>query len=90
MKLLGQDPSVLSTFWHPILVRKLGVVKLFSKQLYAMERILPEASNKGVIDLMGTRIPARGEKIATVGMFRGCLMDTMFTRNESEYSTIAH
>jgi glycolate oxidase iron-sulfur subunit len=61
------------------LVRKTGAVGLFSKQMEDMERILPEVTGKSVIDHLGTRIPAKGEKIATVGMFRGCLMDSLFT-----------
>ena len=44
-----------------------------------MERILPDASGKGIVEQLGTCIPAKGEKIATVGMFRGCLMDVLFT-----------
>jgi glycolate oxidase iron-sulfur subunit len=79
MKKLGRGLRFYQRSGTQTVIRKLGVVKLFSKHLYAMERILPEGSNQGVIDLMGTRIPARGEKIATVGMFRGCLMDTLFT-----------
>jgi glycolate oxidase iron-sulfur subunit len=79
MKMLGKSLRFYQRSGTQAVIRKLGVVKLFSKHLYAMERILPEASNKGVIDVLGTRIPARGEKIATVGMFRGCLMDTLFT-----------
>jgi glycolate oxidase iron-sulfur subunit len=79
MKRLGKGLRYYQRSGVQSLVRKLGIVKLFSKHMYAMENILPEASNQGVIDLMGTRIPARGEKIATVGMFRGCLMDMLFT-----------
>ena len=44
-----------------------------------METILPDASSKGIVEQLGTRIPAKGDKIATVGMFRGCLMDVLFT-----------
>jgi len=79
MKRLGRTIRFYQRSGVQSIVRKLGIVKLFSKQMHAMENILPEASNQGVIDLMGTRIPARGEKIGTVGMFRGCLMDTIFT-----------
>src|SRR5690606_30983948 len=55
-----------------------GVMKLFPKQLAEMESILPEASSKGVIERLGTYIPAKGEVIGTVAMFKGCIMDVMF------------
>ena len=52
----------------------------YSPSIYRdMEKILPDASSKGIVEQLGTYIPAKGEKIATVGMFRGCLMDVLFT-----------
>ncbi|MFB9755599.1 (Fe-S)-binding protein [Paenibacillus hodogayensis] len=79
MKLLG---TMLRTYQKSGLqkvARGSGIMKLFPKNMRDMEKILPEASGKGVVELFGTRVPAKGQKIATVGMFRGCLMDVMFT-----------
>jgi glycolate oxidase iron-sulfur subunit len=61
------------------LARGAGLMKLFPEHLRDMESILPDASPKGIVQRMGTHHKAKGEKIATVGMFRGCLMDVMFT-----------
>src|SRR5690606_13670390 len=57
------------------LVRGLGLMKLFPESLQQMERILPEASGRGVAEQIGTIHPAQGEEIAKVGLFRGCIMD---------------
>lgn len=79
MKLLGKGLRLYQKTGLQTIVRKTGVVGLFSKQMCAMERILPDASSNGIVEQLGTRIPAKGVKIATVGMFRGCLMDVLFT-----------
>nr|WP_256758200.1 (Fe-S)-binding protein [Cohnella sp. WQ 127256] len=86
MKMLGKGLRFYQRSGLQSVVRKTGAVKLFSKQLSSLERILPKASGKGVVDQLGTRIPAKGKKIATVGMFRGCLMDTLFM--ETNYKTV--
>jgi glycolate oxidase iron-sulfur subunit len=79
MKLLGKGLRLYQITGLQAIVRKTGAVGLFSKHLSAMERILPDASSNGIVEQLGTRIPAKGEKLATVGMFRGCLMDVLFT-----------
>jgi glycolate oxidase iron-sulfur subunit len=79
MKIVGKSMRLYRTSGLQKVFRDKGMIGKFSKQLEDMERILPEVTGTGVIDQLGTRIPARGEKIATVGMFRGCLMDTIFT-----------
>lgn len=79
MKLLGKGLMLYQKTGLQAVVRKTGVVGLFSKHLSEIERILPDASGNGIVEQLGTRIPAKGEKIATVGMFRGCLMDVLFT-----------
>lgn len=56
-----------------------SVLKVLPQHLQDMERVLPEASYQGVIEKIGDYKPAVGERIATVGMFRGCIMDVMFT-----------
>src|SRR5690606_21674464 len=38
------------------------------------------------ISQVGNFIPAQGEKVARVGMFRGCIMDILF--NETNKSTV--
>ncbi|MFC0211149.1 (Fe-S)-binding protein [Paenibacillus chartarius] len=79
MRLLGKGLRLYRQSGLQKAARKLGIVGMFSKHMADMERILPEASGKGVVELLGTRIPAEGEKRGTVGMFRGCLMDVLFT-----------
>lgn len=65
--------SGLQKFAHTV-----GAMKLFPQQLAEMESILPEASSKGVVERLGTYVPAKGEVIGTVAMFKGCIMDVMF------------
>lgn len=60
------------------LVRKLGLIKLFPQHMQEMEAVLPETKASGVSQELGEFIPAKGEKIGTVGMFSGCIMDIMF------------
>jgi glycolate oxidase iron-sulfur subunit len=55
-----------------------GVMKLLPKQVSEIEAILPAASAKGVVERLGTFYPAKGEPIAKVAMFRGCIMDIIF------------
>lgn len=56
-----------------------SVLKLFPDSMRQMEAILPPAASQGVIEQLGSFYPAKGEAIATVGMFRGCIMDILFT-----------
>ncbi|MFC5651823.1 (Fe-S)-binding protein [Paenibacillus solisilvae] len=79
MRLLGKSLELYKKSGVQALVRKTGVVGAFSEHLSSMERILPDASGKGIVERLGSRIAAKGEKIGTVGMFRGCLMDVLFT-----------
>lgn len=60
------------------LVRGAGMLKLFPAHLREMEAVLPEASGKGVLERLGSFYPAKGQPIARVGMFRGCIMDVLF------------
>jgi glycolate oxidase iron-sulfur subunit len=61
------------------LVRRLGIMKLFPAHMRDMEQVLPDASSQGVIQRIGTLYPAKGPKLGRVGLFRGCIMDVMFT-----------
>ncbi|MFC5704026.1 (Fe-S)-binding protein [Cohnella faecalis] len=78
MSLLGKGLRLYQKSGLQAVARKTGAVGVFSKQLSDMERILPEAGGQGVVQRFGTRVAAKGEKLGTVGMFRGCLMDVMF------------
>jgi glycolate oxidase iron-sulfur subunit len=68
------------------LARTTGAMKLLPDHLRTMEAIMPDTSAKGVAERMGPFYPAKGTKIARVGMFRGCLMDMMFT--ETNVNTV--
>lgn len=62
------------------LARNIGMMKLFPKHMRDMEAILPPADARGVRHYTGEHIPAAGSKRrGTVGLFRGCIMDVMFT-----------
>lgn len=58
--------------------RASGAMKLFPPQLRQMERVMPEASARGVVERIGAFHPAKEERVARVGLFRGCIMDMMF------------
>jgi len=78
LKLVGGALALYQKSGLQKLTRATGLLKVLPKHLQEMERVLPEASSKGVIERIGDTHPARGEKIATVGLFRGCIMDVMF------------
>jgi glycolate oxidase iron-sulfur subunit len=87
MKLLGKGLKLYRRTGLRSLIVKSGMMKLFPQHMRQMEAILPDASGQGVIERLGTtRYPAKGEKVATVGMFRGCLMDVLFT--ETNVNTV--
>jgi len=58
--------------------RGTGMMRLFPEHLREMERILPEASSKGVVERIGRLVPAKGAPVARVALFRGCIMDVLF------------
>jgi len=86
MKLLAAGLAFYQKSGLRWVARKAGIMKLFPKHMQEMERILPEASSRGVVEKLGVFYPAKGKKIATVGMFRGCLMDILFT--ETNVNTV--
>ncbi|WP_442951478.1 (Fe-S)-binding protein [Paenibacillus sp. GYB004] len=86
MKLVGKLLRTYQTSGLQKVAHGVGVMKLFPKNMREMEPILPVASGRGVFETFGTRVPAKGEKIGTVGMFRGCLMDVLFT--ETNLNTV--
>nr|WP_256123902.1 (Fe-S)-binding protein [Paenibacillus chitinolyticus] len=79
MKLLGGALGFYQRSGLQKITRGSGIMKLFPDHMREMEQILPESSSRGVIERIGGRHAAVGAKIATVGLFRGCLMDVMFT-----------
>ncbi|MBB6735954.1 (Fe-S)-binding protein [Cohnella sp. CBP 2801] len=79
MRLLGGALKLYQRSGLQTAARKTGVMKLFPEHLRDMERILPDSSGQGVIRRIGDRHPAKGQPIAKVGLFRGCLMDVLFT-----------
>lgn len=80
MRFLGLLLVVYQKSGLRALVRWMRIMKLFPASMREMEQILPDASFKGVAEKLGTVIPAKGAKIATVGLFRGCIMDVLFTK----------
>jgi len=59
--------------------RASGALKLLPSHLRDMERVLPDAADDGVVARIGETYPARGRAAAKVGLFRGCIMDVLFT-----------
>ena len=86
MQMLGRAIALYQRTGLQRLARGSGMLKLFPAHLADMEAILPPASGQGVIERIGVRHPAKGERIATVGLFRGCIMDVMFT--ETNVNTV--
>ncbi|MGC5327661.1 (Fe-S)-binding protein [Brevibacillus sp. SYSU BS000544] len=60
------------------IVRGTGIMKILPKHMAEMEEILPEATNVGLVELLGTHVPAKGKTKVKVGMFHGCIMDVLF------------
>jgi glycolate oxidase iron-sulfur subunit len=85
MQLLGGSLRLYQRSGLSSLARK-SVLKLFPEPMRQMEAILPDASSKGVVKQLGTFYPAKGKAIAKVGMFRGCIMDVLFT--ETNINTV--
>jgi glycolate oxidase iron-sulfur subunit len=79
MRLLGGTLKLYQRTGMRSLVHRTGLMRVFPEHLRDMEAILPAASAQGVIERIGAVHPAKGESIATVALFRGCLMDILFT-----------
>ncbi|MCG7405968.1 (Fe-S)-binding protein [Paenibacillus sp. ACRRX] len=62
------------------IIRKSRLLRWLPPQVQMMERVMPFADNAGVVKRVGgTHVAAKGKKIGTVGLFRGCVMDVVFT-----------
>jgi len=80
MRMLGGALKLYQKSGLQKLTRGTGIMNLFPAHLKQMEKIMPETTGTGVVKEIGVRHPAKGEKIGTVGLFRGCIMDIMFTK----------
>ncbi|WP_239615347.1 (Fe-S)-binding protein [Cohnella mopanensis] len=78
LKWIGRSLAFYQKSGLRAITRGTGIMKLFPGQIREMERILPQASGQGVVERIGTTYPAKGEKIARVALFRGCIMDVLF------------
>ncbi len=79
MRILGGALKLYQRSGLRALARGMGALKLLPEHLARMEAIMPDASGQGVVGRVGQHLPANGEKIAKVGLFRGCIMDILFT-----------
>jgi glycolate oxidase iron-sulfur subunit len=61
------------------LVRKLGVLKMFPKQLERMEGLLPNLPARPLRQEIQEVTPAIGAERGTVGFFLGCVMSLIFS-----------
>jgi len=61
------------------LVRKLGVLKMFPKQLERMEGLLPDLPARPLRQEIREITPAIGPERGTVGFFLGCVMSLIFS-----------
>jgi len=58
--------------------RKVGFMNLFPESMATMEKVLPEVPRRSEMKQRPRYFEHEGEKKATVALFAGCLMDTMF------------
>ncbi|WP_426445310.1 (Fe-S)-binding protein [Paenibacillus sp. S-38] len=80
LKWLGRSLSFYQRSGLRTVARRSGMLRLFPQPMREMEQILPEASAQGVVERLGTLYPAKGEPIARVALFRGCIMDVLFSQ----------
>ncbi|WP_062323423.1 (Fe-S)-binding protein [Paenibacillus pabuli] len=86
LKVLGGTLAFYQKSGLRKIARHSGVMRMFPKHLAEMERILPNATSKGVVERIGTVYPAKGDVIARVALFRGCIMDVLFA--ETNVNTV--
>ena len=61
------------------LVRKLGILKMFPRQLERMEGLLPELPAKPLRQEILEITPAEGTERGSIGFFLGCVMSLIFS-----------
>ncbi|MFC5471512.1 (Fe-S)-binding protein [Cohnella suwonensis] len=86
LKWLGRSLAAYQKFGLRHMVRGSGMMRLFPKHLREMEKIIPDATGRGVVERLGAVYPAKGEMIARVALFRGCIMDVLFA--ETNVNTV--
>lgn len=78
--------SIYQNFGIQKIARVFKFTSILPEQIRQMERIMPRVDPRGSQKQMGEIIRPNGKKIGRVGMFRGCMMDVMFT--ETNKNTI--
>nr|WP_255654711.1 (Fe-S)-binding protein [Cohnella sp. REN36] len=86
LKWMGKGIALYQKSGLRSVVRGAGLLRLLPKPVREMEGIIPEASGQGVVERIGTFYPAKGEAIARVALFRGCIMDVLFA--ETNVNTV--
>ncbi|MFD0673088.1 (Fe-S)-binding protein [Cohnella sp. GCM10027633] len=86
LKWIGKSLAAYRKSGLRAIARGTGIMKLLPEHIRDMERILPDASGQGVVERIGTLYPAKGDKIARVALFRGCVMDVLFA--ETNVNTV--
>lgn len=80
MRVLGRTLKLYQRSGLAKLARQGGALKLLPRHLADMERILPAASGDGAAARIGTQLAAaQRPAVAKAGLFRGCIMDILFT-----------
>ncbi|MCM2358605.1 MAG: (Fe-S)-binding protein [Geobacteraceae bacterium] len=67
-------------------VRKLGLLKMFSPKMERMEGLLPQLPARPLRRTLREVTPAVGEERGTVGFFLGCVMSLVFS--EASHATV--
>lgn len=96
LRLVGTGLRIYQQLGLSWLARRSGLLRLLPQNVQEMEAIVPKASGAGVINMCkkiglpvrqavfhghsALVIPSIGKTIARVGLFRGCVMDVLFTR----------
>lgn len=88
LKQLGRLLRFYQTSGLQTAVRKSGLLRLLPAHLRDMEAILPVPSPRGVTEALGTRIPAKSRALATVGLFRGCVMDVLYAETNANLARL--
>ncbi|MGG3694321.1 (Fe-S)-binding protein [Heyndrickxia ginsengihumi] len=70
------------------IARKIGFIDLFPESMATMEKVLPEIPTRKEIKQRPRFFEHEGEKKATVALFAGCLMDTMFFKTNQATITL--
>ncbi|WP_246096217.1 (Fe-S)-binding protein [Paenibacillus sinopodophylli] len=86
LKWMGRGLSFYQKSGLQRVARGIGIMRVFPSHLRELEQIMPAATGRGVVERLGTVYPAKGETIARVALFRGCIMDVLFA--ETNVNTV--